>query len=152
MIFEDSVVVDAPAQAVWDFLLDVNRSAACVPGVKQVTVVDDRTFDGAIEARVGPIAGQFSFRAQIVDSHPPAELRAEIEGVDSVTKSALRMDVTMRLRSIDATSTELAHHAEVEVKGRLAILGDMVLRATAKLILEEFTNRLRSQLAGVKEA
>ena len=147
MIFEDTISIDAPAATVWDLLLDVDRSAACVPGVGQVTLIDDRTFDGTIEARVGPIAGNFSFRARIVDSDPPRELKAEVEGTDSVTKSAVRMDIAMTLNAVTAATTELHHRAEVSVRGRLAILGDMIIRATATLILEEFTRRLRAQLA-----
>ena len=147
MILEDSMTIDAPAQEIWDFLLDVKRSAACVPGVEEVTMIDDRTFDGVILARVGPISGKFSFRAKIVDSKPPTELKAEVEGTDSVTKSSLKMDVSMTLTPIDPSSTTFAHRAVVDIKGRLAILGDMVLRTTAVLILDEFTKRIRAQLA-----
>ncbi len=147
MIFEDTITIDAPAPRVWEFLLDVDRSASCVPGVNHVTLVDDRTFDGAIEAQVGPISGTFSFRAHIVDSDPPRELRAEVEGSDSVTKSTLLMNMTMTLEPVLADTTRLAYRAEVNVRGRLAILGDMVLRATSVLMLQEFTKRLRAQLA-----
>jgi carbon monoxide dehydrogenase subunit G len=147
MNFADSITVDAPAQEVWDFLLDVNRSSACMPGVGQVTLIDDRTFDGSINASVGPIAGKFSFRARIVEADPPRELKAEVEGTDSVTKSTLRMDITMNLKPEDMATTELAYQAVVNIRGRLAILGDMVLRATATLILDEFARRLRAELA-----
>ena len=147
MIFEDTITVDAPASRVWEFLLDVDRSAACVPGVDHVTLVDDRTFDGTIEARVGPISGKFSFRARIVESDPPRKLTAQVEGTDSVTKSTMLMNVAMTLEPVRADTTTLAYRAAVDVRGRLAILGDMVLRATAVLILQEFTRRLRAQLA-----
>ncbi|MPZ15028.1 MAG: hypothetical protein GEU73_11495 [Chloroflexi bacterium] len=147
VIFEDTVVLDAPTPEVWNFLLDVDRSAACVPGVEHVTLVDDRTFDGTIEARVGPISGRFSFRARIIESDPPRELQAAIEGTDSVTKSTLRMDIVLNLEALGATRTALGYRAVVDIDGRLAILGDMILRATAVLILEEFTRRLRTQLA-----
>ena len=36
------------------------------------------------------------------------------------------------------------------VKGRLAILGEMVLRATTALMVGEFTKRLRQELEGVR--
>jgi uncharacterized protein len=147
VIFQDTITLDAPAAKVWDLLLDVNRSAALVPGVERITLVDERTFDGVIEARVGPISGQFEFRAHIVDSNPPTELVAEVVGTDSVTKSTLRQDMTMTLKSLGPSQTEMSYKAVVDVKGRLAILGDMVLRATASLILEEFTKRLRTALA-----
>ncbi len=147
MILEDTMTIEAPAQKVWDFLLDVNRSAACVPGVGEVNMIDDRTFDGTIVARVGPISGQFAFRAHIVDSKPPTELTALVEGTDSVTKSTLKMDIGMTLTEVDANTTTMAHRAVVDIKGRLAILGDMVLRTTAVLVLEEFTKRIRAELA-----
>ncbi|HEX6510829.1 MAG TPA: SRPBCC domain-containing protein [Chloroflexota bacterium] len=146
MTFEDQLTLSAPQSRVWDLLLDVNQFAACMPGVEQVQQIDDRTFDGVMTARVGPMSGKFSFRAHIVDSDPPRELAAHVEGTDSVTKSTLIADMGMTLRPLGETQTELAHRASVEIKGRLAILGDMVLRATAHLMLEEFGKRLRQQL------
>jgi hypothetical protein len=38
------------------------------------------------------------------------------------------------------------YRADIAIKGRLAILGDMVLRATGALVLEEFARRLREKL------
>lgn len=146
MRFEDKLTVRAPAGEVWDFLLDVNRFAACMPGVDQITQVDDRTFDGVITATVGPMSGKFQFRAHIVESNPPTELAARVEGTDSVTKSVLTADVGMTLNALGERETELQQRATVEIKGRLAILGDMVVRATASLLLDEFGKRLRKQL------
>lgn len=146
MILEGSVSVPAPASAVYDFLLDVDRFAACLPGVGEVTRIDDRTFDGTIAASVGPISGTFSFRARIVESNPPREMAAKVEGTDSVTKSTLNADMAMTLDPVSADQTELAYRATVDVHGRLAILGDMVLRATATLLVEEFTQRLKEHI------
>ncbi len=148
MIFEDKITIHAPAAKVWDFLLDPNCIAACMPGVEDVTQVDARTFDAAIAASVGPISGKFSFRAHIIESNPPTEMTAEINGIDSVTKSALSAKMAMTLDPVAADETALAYRATVDVKGRLAILGEMVLRATATLIIEECTRRLRAQLEG----
>ncbi|MGH7835766.1 MAG: CoxG family protein [Candidatus Binatia bacterium] len=149
MNFDGKVMVEAQRAKVWDFLLDVNRFASCVPGVEEVTQLDERTFDGSISARVGPISGSFSFRASIVDSKPPDELTARVEGKDSVTSSTLNGLMNMSLRENAPDRTELVYSAHIEVKGRLAILGDMILRATAALILDEFIRRLKSQLEQV---
>jgi carbon monoxide dehydrogenase subunit G len=74
-------------------------------------------------------------------------MTATVDGVDSVTKSALTANVAMTLDPLSAQQTALTYRATVNVKGRLAILGDMVLRATAALILEEAIKRLKAQLA-----
>jgi carbon monoxide dehydrogenase subunit G len=73
-------------------------------------------------------------------------MAAELNGTDSVTKSAIKGNVNMTLTSLGPRETRLGYHATVDVKGRLAILGDMVLRATANLMLEEFTRRLSRKL------
>jgi carbon monoxide dehydrogenase subunit G len=52
----------------------------------------------------------------------------------------------MALEPTGPQTTDLAYHASVEIKGRLAILGEMVLRATAGLLVEESTKRLRQRL------
>jgi uncharacterized protein len=147
MIFEDTITLDASSQRVWDTLLDINRVATCMPGVEDVKQIDDRTFDGTIAASVGPISGKFIFRAHILESDPPRELTAEVKGTDSVTKSTIDAAMDMKLTSLSAVQTELAYHAKVDVHGRLAILGDMVLRATGALMCEEFFKRFKAELA-----
>lgn len=146
MIFEGKIDVGVPALKAWDFLIDVKRFSSCMPGLEKVTQIDDRTFDGVIGATVGPISGKFTFRATIVESTPPKELVVRTEGTDSVTRSAMNANMTLTLRELMESQTELGYQADVEIKGRLAILGDMVLRATAALLLEEFAKRLRKRL------
>lgn len=146
MIFSGTMTLNAEPMKVWDLLLDAKSFAACVPGVENVTQIDDRTFEGSIEATVGPISGEFPFRAQIEESKPPTELSARVDGADSVTKSTIDAQLQMRLTPVEPSQTELSYRAIVNIHGRLAIIGDMVLRATAVLMLEEFKNRVRNKL------
>ncbi len=146
MIFDDTFAIGAEASRVWECLLDVNCLAACLPGTQDILQVDERTFDGSMSATVGPIEGKFSYRPHVVESTPHTELLAELSGTDSVTKSTLTAEVRMTLTPLAAQATQLAYQANVNVSGRLAILGDMVLRTTAAVLLDEFARRLRRQL------
>jgi uncharacterized protein len=146
MIFDGKIDLDVPTQQAWDFLIDINKFSTCLPGIDEIKQIDDKTFDGVISATVGPISGKFSFRATIVESRPPDQMAVRTEGTDSVTKSTVNADMTVDLREISANKTEMDYRADIKIKGRLAILGDMVLRATATLILQEFTRRLHKGL------
>jgi len=143
MIFDGKIDLDVPVQKAWEFLIDINKFSTCLPGIDEVKQIDDKTFDGIISATVGPISGKFNFRSTIVESRPPEQMVVRTEGSDSVTKSTVNADMTVDLRSISDTKSQMDYQADVKIKGRLAILGDMVLRATATLILQEFTRRLR---------
>ena len=143
MIFDGKIDLDVPITKTWDFLIDINKFSSCLPGLQEVKQIDDKTFDGVIAANVGPISGKFSFRATIVESKPPQQM---------VTKSTVNADMLVDLQQPADNETLMNYHADIKIKGRLGILGDMVLRATATLILQEFTRRLRQGLGATAKA
>ena len=147
MILDGTIALEVPAQKAWDFLIDINKFSTCLPGIDQVTQIDDKTFDGVISAAVGPISGKFNFRSTILESRPPEQMIVHTEGVDTVTKSTVNADMTVDLHPVSESQSRMNYKADVKIKGRLGILGDMVLRATATLILQEFARRLHKGLA-----
>lgn len=146
MRLEGTIDIAAPAEAVWAVLIDPRDLAACVPGVSDVRQVDDRTFEGSVRASVGPIDGDFSFRSVLTEMTYPDTLVVDVEGTDSVTKSRVVAHIEAGLTSSSDESTTLAYHATIAIKGRLAIIGDMVLRATAGVMIGQVTKCLRSRL------
>ena len=146
MIFEGKIYLAVPVAEAWDFLIDINKFSTCLPGIEEVKQLDDKTFSGVLAAAVGPISGKFSFCSTIVESRPPEQMVVRTEGTDSVTKSAVNADMTVALCKVAEAKTEMDYRADIKIKGRLAILGDMVLRATATLILQEFARRLHKGL------
>ena len=145
MKYQGKVSLQATAETVWDVVLDIEQFADCMPGMQDLVKIDDRTFEGGMSAKVGPVAGDIRFRSQIVDVDPHVSLTAHVEGEDSLTKSTMTSDITMTLAP-DGNNTELAYVAEVNIKGRLGIVGDMILRATGVQVIEEFFNRLRKKV------
>jgi len=138
------IEIAASPDAVWDVVIDPLSLAGCVPGVQEANRVDDRTFTGRIQASVGPIDGQFTFESVITRAEKP-ELDVEMQGIDSVTKSRLTTTMQVALEPAGA-ATVLTYHAQVNVKGRLAILGEMVLRATAAVMVGNVTKCLKRRL------
>jgi len=146
MIFEGTISVKHRRDKVWDFILDIHKFSSCMPGLDSIDQIDDTTFDGVITAKVGPMSGNFNFRSSIVDSNPKKFLRVNIDGKDSVTGSSIVASVDATMEEPEENHTDLQYKAEVQIKGRLAILGDMIIRATTSLILDEFKKRLTTAL------
>jgi hypothetical protein len=140
------IEIGAPARTVWDLVIDPLSLARCVPGVQDVSRVDERTFTGTITAAVGPMEGRFEFTSTIERSEFPTDLHVETAGTDSITNSPLRARVDAWLESPAPDRTVLGYRANVTVGGRLAILGEMVLRATAGVMIGELVKCLRARL------
>lgn len=143
---DGKIAIAAPPAEVWALLLDPERLASCVPGVRDVRAVDARTFTGAIGAAVGPLQSDFSFTTVVVRETFPDDLGVEMEGTDAMTKSTLRAEVTITLAEPEPGRTEMRYRATITVKGRLAILGEMILRASAGAMIGEVAKRMRAQL------
>lgn len=146
MILDGKIDLEVPVEKAWEFLVDIKKFSTCLPGIDSVTQIDDKTFEGVISATVGPISGKFNFRSTIVESRAPTQMVVRTEGQDTVTKSTVNADMTVDLAPAAAGKSQMDYKADVKIKGRLGILGDMVLRATATLILQEFTKRLNAGL------
>ncbi len=46
MRIENDFIVQAPIERVWDYLLDVEKVAPCMPGAQLTDIVDDHTWKG----------------------------------------------------------------------------------------------------------
>ncbi|NIO08280.1 MAG: hypothetical protein GTO40_09845 [Deltaproteobacteria bacterium] len=146
MNLEGKIELGAPMQEAWDFLIDIDKFTGCLPGIEEVKQIDDKTFEGTLAATVGPISGRFSFRSTILESQPPERMVVRTDGTDSVTKSNVNADMTVDLSKVSDNKTQMNYRADVRINGRLAIVGEMVLRATATLVLQEFARRLNKGL------
>ena len=138
-----------PVDRFWAFLNDINQFTACVPGLESVQQVDDSTFDGVIGAKVGPIGGRFSFRATTTDRHPPDRMVVTVDGEESATGSKMGATITLALVPVDG-GTRMSYQAEVALGGKLAIIGEMVIRATAGVLLDVFADRMRRRLEATR--
>lgn len=151
MKLDGGIEIAAPARQVWDLVIDPLTLASCVPGVRDVRRVDDRTFEGSITASVGPMDGDFTFTSVISRATFPDDLAVDMVGMDSRTKSRLEAAMTASLAEGPAGLTVLAYHGDVKVKGRLAILGEMILRATASMMIGQVTACLKARLEAAPE-
>lgn len=145
MKYQGKVAFRAAPADIWRVALDIEQFAECMPGVRDVVKIDDRSFEGGMSAKVGPVSGDFTFRAEIVEADEPVRLVARVEGQDSLTKSAMTASIEMTLAATEG-GCELAYASDVAIKGRLGIVGDMILRATGMQVIEEFFNRLRAKV------
>jgi carbon monoxide dehydrogenase subunit G len=86
VIFDGKIDLEVPVHQAWDFLIDINKFSACLPGIEEVKQIDDATFEGVLAAAVGPISEKFSYRSTILESRPPEQMVVRTAGTDSVTR------------------------------------------------------------------
>ncbi|MFQ5693874.1 MAG: CoxG family protein [Nitrospinota bacterium] len=148
MQIENTVVIEAPIQKVWDFLLDAPQVAACVPGVDNVETVDEDHYVVDITAKVGFIKAKFKVKLAIVEKNPPTYLRSEGSGDESGMTSSLKTATELKLNEVGPNQTEVNAKTDVNVFGKLGTFGHSVIQGKANKMWEEFVDNLQKRLAG----
>ncbi len=145
MQIQDSFMIHAPQEKVWDFLFDIQKLSECVPGIESVEALDDKTYRGKLVVKVGPIKSEFSGTVTLTEVDAPNRIVGVVEGDDKASASSVKATFTGTLNPVNG-GTEAAFLVDANLRGRLAQFGGPVITATAKKLTAEFAANLRAQL------
>jgi carbon monoxide dehydrogenase subunit G len=142
----ETLKFDKTVEEVWEFIQDVPRVAACMPGLTSVRQVGSNEYTAEFKVGVGPVKAAFAGKAMIVERVPGERIVAKIEGKDPGTATTVKADFTGELSpSEDGTQMEVL--MEVAIRGRLAQFGSAVILATSKKLTAAFAQRMRQAMS-----
>jgi hypothetical protein len=152
MHLEQSFAVQADPDRTFEYLLDVNRVAGCVPGISSVEALGSDTFVGTLKVKVGPIGVTYRGNATIT-SRDPVVRRATFnaEGTEGVGAGRVHALAVMAVTP-DGQGSIVVMTAELEIAGRLAQFGRGIIEGVAKRLIGQMADCIRLQLEGSDQA
>jgi len=151
MQIENEFAVTAPADRLWSYLLDVERIAPCMPGAELTETVDERTWKGKVNMKLGPVSLSFSGTVAIEERDDTAHrvvLRAK--GMESKGKGAANAAVTSWLEPGDGTTT-VKMVADIQLTGAVAQLSRGLLPEVSRKLTQQFADCLQENMLGAEE-
>jgi carbon monoxide dehydrogenase subunit G len=140
MKIEGKFTMKAPIQKVWDFLLAPGTLVSCIPGAEKMEPVDDKTWEGIVKQKVGPIGIKLQFTQAFVEIEPPKHLKAVGRGAAAGGAGTFSQETIVDLKEM------AGGEVEVSLVGRLATFGERIMRAKVNKVGEEFINNLKNKL------
>jgi hypothetical protein len=133
-------IIAAPRDRVWAALNDPAVLAACIDGVERLEPAGDNRFEGAMNAKVGPVRAKFTGVIELTEIDAPNRYVIAGEGKGGVAGFAKgRAEVRLDDETVDgAPGTRLSYHATSTVGGKLAQLGARLIEGTARGYAEAF--------------
>jgi carbon monoxide dehydrogenase subunit G len=154
MKFEHKVRVDAPKEKVKAFLNDFPQAAKCVPGVEDVRLVEDAlvhdgvsVYEGKYKLRLGPLGFSFGGQARMLPQADDDLWKLEMEGRDARIGAGAKGNMDARFVALSENETEVNIVADVTFSGRLAELGQPLIRRKADGMVKDFAENLRKALS-----
>ena len=149
MEFDNSFEVPLPPADTWKVLLDIKRIAPCMPGAELSEVLNENTYKGKINVRLGPVALTFAGVVKFEDiDESKHSARVSAQGTDAKGRGGAQAASVFRLEPV-GTGSKVLVHTSLNLSGQVAQYGRGVgiIQATAAQLINQFAKCLKEKLA-----
>lgn len=147
MQFENTVTIDSPLEDVWRFLWDHERVFTCIRGFSETEVVEEKKrYTANVKEKVGPFKVSFNIDVQIEEVEKFQHIRLKAAGKDSKIAARFSLQGDLRLKKVSDSETELQFTTDVSIFGKLATLGNWIIKRKANEVMDDFVQSLKAHL------
>ena len=125
----------APAQRVWETLMDPQVLAGCLPGCDRLESTGEDEYQAQVNVGIGPVRGSYHAKLALRDQQPPQSFRLVMEG--SGPAGFANGEALVTLAEQDG-KTSVQVTGAGEVGGRVALVGQRLMGSVAKSMLDRF--------------
>ena len=147
MKFEQTCTIAASRSSVWDFLMNMENVANCLPGVQNFEPIDDDHFNGALRVKVGPVSLTFQGTVHVESrDHENWVGTVRAEAKDRKVGGGVKAHLNMGLVEKSATETEMHVELDTHILGKIGEFGQPVIRKKTDAMLQDFAKNVNQQL------
>jgi len=143
---------DAPAQTVWDVLMDPSHISKLLPGVEGFEVQDDRHWSANIKVPLGMGGLRLKFSFERGEERPIefATLHAKGQGVGAIVGMDTEFHLTPQTGTEGRDRTSMKWVADIHVAGPIGSMGQRVFQPIVNQQVGNVLNALENQIEEAK--
>ncbi|NLC98769.1 MAG: carbon monoxide dehydrogenase subunit G [Actinomycetales bacterium] len=141
-----SATLDAPAEKVWDSILDPNVLVRTIPGCERLEETGEHEYSAAVTAGVASIKGTYQGKVKLSDLKPHESLVLHAEGASAA--GTIGVDVQVTFKDLGNGTTQIDYDADAVVGGMIGGVGQRMLTSVSKRISNEFFGNVNKVLTG----
>jgi uncharacterized protein len=142
MILTNEIPVNAPPEAVFALLNDVERIVTCLPGAVLEGTEPENTYLGRVKVKVGPISAGYSGKVRFLDiDHENRQMKMRARGADTNGSGDAEAEI---LLSVEAAPNGaiLRMHTDLLIRGKIAQFGKGAIVTVSNKLLKQFATNL----------
>jgi carbon monoxide dehydrogenase subunit G len=144
MEISGSYTFNAPADRVWDLLMDAAALSSCIPGCDKFEPDGEDRYTVTLTVGLAAITGTYSGTVVLADKIPHESYRLVVEGQGR--PGFVKGSLAIALRA-EGVTTAVDVTGTVQTGGSIARVGQRLIGAVAKMMLDRFFACLQSKLA-----
>ncbi|NOT57163.1 MAG: carbon monoxide dehydrogenase subunit G [Deltaproteobacteria bacterium] len=133
----------AARQRVWEFLIDPQRLARCLPGCEKLEAVGENEYASQINVGLAAVKGVYTGKVKLDEMQPPSHYKMLIDGKGK--QGFIKGHGTLDLAEQNG-QTLLTYSGDVQVGGPLASVGQRMVDGAAKMMIGQFFTAMEAEL------
>jgi uncharacterized protein len=145
-----TVAMPAPPDEVWSLLTDPSRLSRLLPGCERLDPDGPDRYKATVKFGIAAISGKYAGTLEFAEKKPPHSLVLKMDGkgLPGFVKGEGRIQLVAK----GTSDTELTYAGEAQVGGVIASVGQRMLDAAARKIVQQFFESAKAELASAKSA
>jgi uncharacterized protein len=147
MLIENEFEVALPVDAVWAYLLDVEKIAPCMPGAELTETVDDENWKGKVVVKLGPVSLSFAGSVALTERDDAAHrVVLKAQGMEQRGKGAATAVVTAWAQAADGGGTTVRFSQDLTVSGAVAQYSRGMMQDVSGKLTKQFADCVQANL------
>ena len=144
-----TATLPAPTSEVWSLLTDASRLSRLLPGCERLEPDGPDRYKAAVKFGIAAISGKYAGTLEFAEKKPPLSLILKLDGkgLPGFVKGEGRIELAPK-----GDTTEIAYTGEAHVGGLIASVGQRMLDAAARKIVQQFFDSAKAELESTKGA
>src|SRR5580765_2245350 len=150
---ENDFEVPAPVEAVWKYVLDVERIAPCIPGATLTATIGDNSFKGKVTIKLAPVSLAFAGTVTVTE-RDATEHRIDIKatGMEQRGKGSATALITAWVEAAGDTQTKVRFKQDITVSGAVAQFSRGMMTDVSGKLTKQFAECLKTNITAEQEA
>ena len=149
---EKKYTLDAPVDAAWNVLRDINTLAGCMPGASITEQTGDNQYKGTVAVKVGPVNTAFGGTIEVTElDESNHSMALSAKGKDKSGTSNASMLLTASVSAADGGGCELVGNSEIKVMGKMANFGARMINGVADQLINQFLTNFSNRVVAAGE-
>ena len=147
MLIENEFTVQAPADEVYQLMLDVERVTPCIPGAEVLGSREDGGFDAKVSMKMGPMS--MGYKGSVAVAEQDDEARRAVlsaKGAEQRGQGNAQAKMTMEITDLGAEGSRVKVSSDIMVTGRVAQMGRGIMQDVATRMIGEMAKALEATL------
>ena len=143
MHLDGSYTFNAPRARVWETLQDPSTISQCMPGCEKFEEIGEDRYEATMRIGIGPIKGTYTGRIYLRDRVEPEQYVMEVEGGGGPG----HLKGAGLLKLVEGPGeTVVTYDGDAQVTGKVASVGQRLMGATAKQLINQFFKCMERKL------